>query len=40
MKTNPKIKAITKKVIVPDWLERKVNPSSRSAKMRVGEVLA
>ncbi|MCM8764070.1 MAG: 16S rRNA (cytosine(1402)-N(4))-methyltransferase RsmH [Candidatus Omnitrophica bacterium] len=40
MKKNSRIKMITKKVIVPDELEKAVNFSARSAKMRVGEVLA
>ncbi|MCM8822778.1 MAG: 16S rRNA (cytosine(1402)-N(4))-methyltransferase RsmH [Candidatus Omnitrophica bacterium] len=40
MRTNSRIKMITKKVIVPDEMERMVNPSARSAKMRAGEVLA
>lgn len=39
MKTNERIKMITKKVIVPDEIERVVNPSARSAKMRVAEVV-
>ncbi|MCM8764690.1 MAG: 16S rRNA (cytosine(1402)-N(4))-methyltransferase RsmH [Candidatus Omnitrophica bacterium] len=40
MKTNSRIRMITKKVITPDELEKAVNFSARSAKMRVGEVLA
>ncbi|MCX7706277.1 MAG: 16S rRNA (cytosine(1402)-N(4))-methyltransferase RsmH [bacterium] len=39
MKTNERIKMVTKKVIVPDNLEVVINPRARSAKMRVGEVI-
>ncbi len=34
----PKIKILTKKPIVPDENEKKMNPRSRSAKLRAGEV--
>ncbi|MCM8759615.1 MAG: 16S rRNA (cytosine(1402)-N(4))-methyltransferase RsmH [Candidatus Omnitrophica bacterium] len=39
MKTNKNVRLITKKVIVPDEIEKAVNLSSRSAKMRVAEVV-
>lgn len=34
---NPEIKLVNKKVIIPSFEERKINPRSRSAKMRVIE---
>jgi 16S rRNA (cytosine1402-N4)-methyltransferase len=39
MKETPNIRALLKKPIVPDEYEKRSNPSSRSAKMRVAEVI-
>lgn len=39
MRFSPYLKVITKKVVVPDKIEKKINPCSRSAKMRVAEFL-
>jgi len=39
MKSSNKLRMLFKKVIVPDHMEKVINPCARSAKMRVAEVI-